>query len=124
MEKVAENDQRVMAIVSMALRQPPVERESYLRNACADNPALYEETAEAVRCEEQMGSFLQRARHLLSRTSHVHLKSDKSSRNDLKSLKRSGKAAWASSTMPSTESAINGLPCESAKPGFHGILSP
>ena len=42
MEKGAENDQRVMAIVSMALRQPPVERESYLRNACADNPALYE----------------------------------------------------------------------------------
>ena len=54
----AENDERVAAIVSKALRQPPAKRESYLRFACNDDPELYQETAEAVKWEERMGSFL------------------------------------------------------------------
>jgi serine/threonine protein kinase/tetratricopeptide (TPR) repeat protein len=58
MGNAAENDQRVMAIVSMALRRPPAERESYLRLACDNDQGLYHETAEAVKWEERMGSFL------------------------------------------------------------------
>jgi hypothetical protein len=40
MEKSAENDERVAAIVSKALRQPPAKRESYLRFACKDDQDL------------------------------------------------------------------------------------
>ena len=54
----AENDERVAAIVSKALRQPPAKRESYLRFACNDDQELYQETAAAVKWEERMGSFL------------------------------------------------------------------
>ena len=54
----AENDERVAAIVSKALRQPPAKRESYLRFACNDDQELYKETAAAVKWEERMGSFL------------------------------------------------------------------
>ena len=54
----AENDERVAAIVSKALRQPPAKRESYLRLACDDDQELYRETAAAVKWEERMGSFL------------------------------------------------------------------
>jgi serine/threonine protein kinase/tetratricopeptide (TPR) repeat protein len=54
----AENDERVAAIVSKALRQPPAKRESYLRFACDDDQELYQETAAAVKWEERMGSFL------------------------------------------------------------------
>jgi eukaryotic-like serine/threonine-protein kinase len=59
MDNCAENDQHVMAIVSMALRQPASERESYVRLACEKEPALYRETLEAMNWEVRMGSFLQ-----------------------------------------------------------------
>ena len=54
----AGNDERVAAIVSKALRQPPAKRESYLRLVCSDDQELYRETAAAVKLEERMGSFL------------------------------------------------------------------
>ena len=54
----AGNDERVAAIVSKALRQPPAKRESYLRLVCSDDQELYQETAAAVKLEERMGSFL------------------------------------------------------------------
>ena len=53
-----ENEERVAAIVSKALRQPPAKRESYLRFVCSDDLELYRETAAAVQWEERMGSFL------------------------------------------------------------------
>jgi hypothetical protein len=52
------NDERVAAIVSKALRQPPAKRESYLRLVCSGDQELYRETASAVMWEERMGSFL------------------------------------------------------------------
>jgi eukaryotic-like serine/threonine-protein kinase len=55
----AKNDQLVMEIVSMALRQPASERESYLRAACSDDRTLYREALAVVRSEEEIGSFLQ-----------------------------------------------------------------
>ncbi len=59
MENIPENDERVMSIVSMALRQPPAKRESYLRVACENDESLYFETAEVVKREERLGSFLE-----------------------------------------------------------------
>jgi tetratricopeptide (TPR) repeat protein len=59
MESSAENDQRVMSIATMAMRQEPAERESYLRLACEDDRELYREVSEIVFEEERMGNFLQ-----------------------------------------------------------------
>jgi serine/threonine protein kinase/tetratricopeptide (TPR) repeat protein len=54
-----EDDQRVMTIVTAALDRPASQREAYLRLACEGNEKLYREVADAVTCEELMGSFLQ-----------------------------------------------------------------
>src|SRR5215470_671065 len=59
MENRAENDERVMAMVSIALRQPPGEREPFVRRACNNDDDLYRETIEAVKREERLGSFLE-----------------------------------------------------------------
>jgi len=58
MEKNAAHDERVMSIVAMALRQPPSEREAYIRLSCESDRQLYEEISEAVDWEGRMGSFL------------------------------------------------------------------
>src|SRR5215469_14397283 len=46
-----------MAIASIALRQPPADRERYLRLAC-ENEELYRETADVVNQEEELGDFM------------------------------------------------------------------
>jgi tetratricopeptide (TPR) repeat protein len=58
MESSVENDQRVMNIVAIAMRQEPAERPSYLRLACESDRELYREVAEIVSDEERMGEFL------------------------------------------------------------------
>ena len=112
----AQNDERVAAIVSKALRQPPAKRESYLRFACNDDPELYQETAEAVKWEERMGSFL-----LLPANCHhsrVRLQLGRSSPNGLKYSGKSARAAWGWSMRPSTENAIIGSPSNPPNPAF------
>jgi hypothetical protein len=52
-----EHDERVMAIASIALRQPPADRERYLRLAC-ENDDLYRETADVVEQEEELRDFM------------------------------------------------------------------
>src|SRR5580658_7863082 len=58
MENLARQDQRVMEVVSIALRKPPSERDEYIRLASADDAELYREVSEVVREQEKMGSFL------------------------------------------------------------------
>ena len=58
METRIQNDGELMAILREALQHPAEEREAYLRAACNGDQDLYDEVAEAVRWEEQMGNFL------------------------------------------------------------------
>ena len=58
MEKSEEHDKRLMAIVSIALRQPPMERQRYLRLACEEDELLCQESAELVKQEENCGDFM------------------------------------------------------------------
>jgi tetratricopeptide (TPR) repeat protein len=48
-----------MEIVQAALRQPPDERETFVRAACGDDEPLRREVAETVTWELRMGGFLQ-----------------------------------------------------------------
>lgn len=54
----AERDERLMQLVSVALQKPSAERQSYLRQACSDDPDLLREATEVICGEEKMGSFL------------------------------------------------------------------
>jgi serine/threonine protein kinase len=58
MQSSPQRDERVMAIVTEALRRLPGEREEYVRDACQGDEALLREVAEAVEWEERMGGFL------------------------------------------------------------------
>ena len=55
----AEKDERVMAVVSIALRRSSAERESYLRLACENDESLYREAVELVKRQERLGSFME-----------------------------------------------------------------
>jgi serine/threonine protein kinase len=52
------NDKLIMSLVERALGQPSQERESYVRGACAGDPALFEQVWNYVRWEERMKGFL------------------------------------------------------------------
>jgi hypothetical protein len=55
MEGTDETDEGVMALLSTALRQPPSEREVWLRLACGDDEKLYRDAFRAIRKEEEKG---------------------------------------------------------------------
>jgi eukaryotic-like serine/threonine-protein kinase len=54
----AGRDERVMAIVTEALRRLPGERDDYVRGACQGDEALLREVSEAVEWEARMSGFL------------------------------------------------------------------
>jgi eukaryotic-like serine/threonine-protein kinase len=54
-----EDDDRVMRIVTAALRKPAAERETYVHAACEGDDDLRREIAETITWEERMGGFLQ-----------------------------------------------------------------
>jgi hypothetical protein len=58
MHDKAQEDERVMTLVELALARPAGEREPYLRSACGVNAALFRETWTYVQWEERMGGFL------------------------------------------------------------------
>jgi serine/threonine protein kinase/tetratricopeptide (TPR) repeat protein len=58
METTVDNDLRVIELVSKARLQRPVDREAWLSAACEGDSQLYEEVAEMVSGEEEMGLFL------------------------------------------------------------------
>src|SRR5271157_1029214 len=58
MKSSVERDERVMNILASTLRQPPAERELYMRTACKNDEDLYREVAEVMEWEARMGSFL------------------------------------------------------------------
>jgi eukaryotic-like serine/threonine-protein kinase len=54
----AQDDDLVMNLVESALTRPAGERESYLRDACGDDPDLFEQVWNYVQWEERMNGFL------------------------------------------------------------------
>jgi serine/threonine-protein kinase len=52
------HDTVIMSLVERALGQPAEERESYVRGACRNDPALFEQVWDYVRQEERMKGFL------------------------------------------------------------------
>ena len=54
----AQDDDRVMSLVELALAQPAGEREAYLRHACGSDDGLFSQTWDYVRWEERMQGFL------------------------------------------------------------------
>ena len=55
----ADKDERVMAVVSIALKRSAAEREPYLRLACESDESLYREAVELVKRQERLGSFME-----------------------------------------------------------------
>ena len=123
MGDTAEDDQRVMAIVSMALRQPPVERESYLRVACANDAALYAETAEAVRWEEQMGSFMLRP-VLTTVHSRRPFEAGQVVSERFEIIREIGEGGMGVVYDAFDRKRNQRIAIKSAKPGFHRLLTP
>jgi len=70
--KASENaqldDDLVMNLVELALAQPDADRESYLRNACGENPALFRQTWHYVQWERRMNGFLLEPLYALNAT--------------------------------------------------------
>ncbi len=60
MQSAVEDNERLMAVVSMAMQKPPDERHECLRRACGGDLGLFHEASEIVKQEEKMGSFLRK----------------------------------------------------------------
>ena len=58
MERSAERDERVMALLAAARQRPPAERDGYLRAECDGDEELLQEVLETLDWEERMGHFL------------------------------------------------------------------
>jgi serine/threonine protein kinase len=58
MQSSPQRDERVMAIVTEALRRLPSERDDYIRDACEGDDLLLREVGEAVEWEQRMSGFL------------------------------------------------------------------
>jgi eukaryotic-like serine/threonine-protein kinase len=119
----AENDERVAAIVSKALRQPPAKRESYLRFACNDDPELYQETAEAVKWEERMGSFLLLPA-IATREFPRPFAAGQIISERFEILREIGEGGMGVVYEAFDRKRNHRIAIKSAKPGFHRLLSP
>ena len=53
-----DREERLMGLAREALRTPPAQRETFLRNACHQDQDLYSEVSEIVEWEERMGDFM------------------------------------------------------------------
>jgi predicted Ser/Thr protein kinase len=119
----AEKDERVAAIVSKALRQPPAKRESYLRFACNDNQELYQETAAAVMWEERMGSFLLLPA-IATREFPRPFEAGQIISERFEVLREIGEGGMGVVYEAFDRKRSQRIAIKSAKPGFHRLLTP
>jgi eukaryotic-like serine/threonine-protein kinase len=122
MEDNATNDERVMAVVSIALRQSSAQRESYLRLACKDDDNLYREAVELVKRQESLGSFME---HPLVHDDHRRpFEIGQVISNRFEIIQEIGEGGMGFVYEAFDRKRNQRIAIKAAKPGFYRLLSP
>ena len=121
MEEGSTNDDRVMAVVSVALRQSSAQRESYLRLACKDDDNLYREAVELVKRQEQLGSFME---HTLIHDRRRPFEIGQVISNRFEIVQEIGEGGMGFVYEAFDRKRTQRIAIKAAKPGFYRLLSP
>jgi serine/threonine protein kinase/tetratricopeptide (TPR) repeat protein len=121
MENSAQSDERIMAVVSIALRQSLTEREPYLRLACEDDESLYREAVELVKRQERLGSFME---HPLIDDHRRPFEIGEVISNRFEIIREIGEGGMAFVYEAFDRKRNQRIAVKAAKPGFHRLLSP
>jgi serine/threonine-protein kinase len=112
-----------MAIVSIALKQPAEQREPYLRLACENDEKLYCETADLVRRNANLGSFMERPLiNDIDGRRPFRIGQVISDRFEI--LREIGEGGMAFVYEAFDRKRNQRIAIKAAKPGFHRLLSP
>ena len=121
MEDSARNDERVMAVVSIALRQSSTDRDSFLRLACENDDELYREAAELVKRQERLGSFME---HSLIQDHRRPFEIGQVISNRFEIIREMGEGGMGFVYEAFDRKRSQRIAIKAAKPGFYRLLSP